>query len=67
MSNCCRLCQEVVFAVVVNRSGQDSGCVDYSIPIRKWDKHTLLKALDEMAHIRTQVLGDIDFYARKDD
>ena len=44
-----RLEQEYVVAVVINRSGIDSGEVDYSIPIDRFEKlrPTTLKAVIE--------------------
>lgn len=35
---CCRLSQECIMAVVRNRSGIDSGEIDYSLMVAKFDR-----------------------------
>lgn len=63
---CCRLCQEYKMAIVVNRSGVDSGEIDYSLPIEKFEKLSMgqledcirsLKLLIRKCEIRH---GDLD-------
>lgn len=64
MNYCCRSCQEVVCAVVVNRSGIDSGEVDMSIPIGKWSETTLREAIKELDFIKSHIEKNIRSIAR---
>lgn len=43
---CCRLDQEYIMAVVRNRSGIDSGEIDYSIPVAKFQKQDVGSLVD---------------------
>lgn len=65
--SCCRLCQEYLMAVVINRSGIDSGEVDMAIPVSRFDslhEFTLRRVVEELDHLRGKVLERIAFLKR---
>ena len=65
--NHCRLEQEYIMAVVINRSGIDSGEVDYSIPCAKFDslhEVTLEAAIKVLETLKNRCRERIAFLAK---